>query len=391
MHIPDGYLSPQTCVVAYAAAVPTWTVASRRVTKVVKTRSVPLLAMFAALSFLVMMFNVPIPDGTTAHAVGAVIIALVLGPWAAVIAVSVALLFQALLFGDGGVLTYGANVLNMAIIMPFVGLAVYRLVAADAPLTSRRRVVAAAVAGYVGINGAALAAAIELGIQPGLFHTASGAPLYSPYNLSQTVPAMLVAHLTVAGAAEAILTAGVFAYLQRADLHRLVPNHPGVTLTEGSRAVPQSSGLTPARVAVGFILVMVALTPLGLLAPGGAFGEDAPQDLDLAKLGLSSVPEGLNRYNGFWSHTLLGGYGFSNGENATIGYWLSAVVGIAVIALVIFLLGKVAERIVGRREPSADRAGARRAGRTVDVAGVERASSPSGQSAGSGGEAGRSS
>ena len=103
MHIPDGYLSPQTCAAAYVVAVPTWAAASRKVTKVVRTRNVPLLAMFAAISFLVMMFNIPIPDGTTAHAVGAVVIAVVLGPWAAVIAVSVALLFQALLFGDGGV------------------------------------------------------------------------------------------------------------------------------------------------------------------------------------------------------------------------------------------------------------------------------------------------
>src|SRR5512135_1109395 len=135
MHIPDGYLSPQTCAVAYAAVVPTWAVAARKVGRVVKTRNVPLLAMFAALSFLIMMFNVPIPDGTTAHAVGAAIIAIVLGPWAAVIAVSVALLFQALLFGDGGVLSYGANVLNMAIVLPFVALGVYRLIAGKAPLT----------------------------------------------------------------------------------------------------------------------------------------------------------------------------------------------------------------------------------------------------------------
>ena len=41
MHIPDGYLSPQTCAVAYAAAVPTWVAASRKVTKVVRTRNVP--------------------------------------------------------------------------------------------------------------------------------------------------------------------------------------------------------------------------------------------------------------------------------------------------------------------------------------------------------------
>src|SRR6059058_6297366 len=101
-------------------------VAGRRVRKVVKSRYVPLMAIGSAYCFLVMMFNVPIPDGTTAHAVGAVLIAVLLGPWAAVVAVSIALLIQALFFGDGGILAYGANVFNMAIVMPIVGYAVYR-------------------------------------------------------------------------------------------------------------------------------------------------------------------------------------------------------------------------------------------------------------------------
>jgi cobalt/nickel transport system permease protein len=355
MHIPDGYLSPQTCAVAYAAAVPTWAVASRKVGQVVKTRNVPLLAMFAALSFLIMMFNIPIPDGTSAHAVGAVIVAIVLGPWAAVIAVSVALLFQALLFGDGGVLAYGANVLNMAILMPFAGLAVYRLIAGRAPLTARRRVIAAGVAGYVGINVAALATAIEFGIQPGLFHKADGTPLYSPYDLSQTIPAMAIPHLTIAGAAEAILTAGVLAYLARADVRRLVPNHPGVPVTADGADGADLPGprWSPGKVAVGFIAAMVVLTPIGLLAPGGAFGEDAPEDLDLGGVGLSAVPEGLNRWNGFWSHTVLGGYGFSDGQNAALAYWLSAVVGIAVVGAAIFGIGKLVQLTVASRHPDA--------------------------------------
>jgi len=358
MHIPDGYLSPQTCAVAYAAAVPTWVAASRRVTRVVKTRNVPLLAVFAAMSFLIMMFNIPIPDGTTAHAVGAVIIAITLGPWAAVISVSVALLFQALLFGDGGVLAYGANVVNMAIIMPFVGLAAYRLLAGRAPLASRRRMLAAGAAGYAGINAAALAAAIEFGLQPDLFHTADGTPLYSPYHLAQTIPAMMLAHLTVAGAAEAILSAGVLAYLARADVRRLIPNHPGVPIGVGDPGPadgPARPGrLSPGRVAAGFIALMVVLTPLGLLAPGGAFGEAAPGALNLGALGLKAVPEGLNRYNGFWSHTLLGGYGFGSGENAGLGYWVSAVVGITVIGLAVFGIGKLVAMISSRRSGTAD-------------------------------------
>jgi cobalt/nickel transport system permease protein len=347
VHIPDGYLSPQTCAAAFVVAVPTWAVAAKRVTRVVKTRNVPLLAILSALSFLVMMFNIPIPDGTTAHAVGGVIIAIVLGRWAAVIAVSVALLFQALLFGDGGVLAYGANAVNMAIILPFIGYGVYKLIAGRAPLTSGRRIAAAAIGGYAGINAAALAAAIEFGIQPDLFHTASGAPLYSPYHLAQTIPAMMLAHLTIAGAAEAILTGGVFAYLARADASRLAPNHRNIPVT--ADAGNPTKALTPARVAIGFIVVMVLLTPLGLLAPGGAFGEDTPADLDLGKLGLGAVPAGLNKYNGFWSHTLLGGYGFKNGQHANLAYALSAVVGIAVIAVVVFAIGKLIEVLVRRR------------------------------------------
>jgi cobalt/nickel transport system permease protein len=310
---------------------------------------VPTLAVLSAVCFLVMMFNIPIPDGTTAHAVGGTVIAIVLGPWAAVIAVSVALLFQALLFGDGGVLAFGANVVNMAIVLPFVGYAVYRLVAGRSALTSGRRTVAAAIAGYVAINAAAMAAAIEFGIQPDLFHTADGAPLYSPYHLSQTIPAMALAHLTVAGAAEAILTAGVLAYLARADVRRLVPSHPGVPVTAEEAAQLPPRRLSPLRVAVGFVALMVVLTPLGLLAPGGAFGEDAAADLDLGKYGLNAVPSGLARYDGWWSHAVLGGYGFSDGEHANLAYLLSAVVGIAVVGVVVFAIAKVVESVVARR------------------------------------------
>lgn len=102
MHIPDGYLSPQACAVGFAVAAPFWVASAAKVKGRVKTRNVPTLAVLAATCFLIMMFNVPIPDGTTAHAVGGALVAILLGPWAAVTAVGVAPLFQALLFGDGG-------------------------------------------------------------------------------------------------------------------------------------------------------------------------------------------------------------------------------------------------------------------------------------------------
>ncbi len=218
MHIPDGYLSPSTCAVLGAAMVPVWAVSVRRVKQLARSRSAPLLAVGAAYCFLVMMFNVPIPDGTTAHAVGGVLIAILLGRWAAVIAVSVALGLQALFFGDGGVLAFGANCFNMAFVLPFVGYGAYLLLSRGSSLTDRRRVLAAGAGAYIGLNAAALCAAVEFGLQPDLFHTANGTPLYAPFHLSQTIPAMAIAHLTVAGFVEFTLTAGVVAYLQRAQL-----------------------------------------------------------------------------------------------------------------------------------------------------------------------------
>ena len=87
---------------------------------------------------------------------------------------------------------------------------------------------AAGLGGYVGINVAALCAAIELGLQPTLFHDRRRHALYAPFHLAQSIPAMMLAHLLVAGVVELVLTAGVVAYLQRANLPILRINHDNV-------------------------------------------------------------------------------------------------------------------------------------------------------------------
>jgi len=323
MHLPDGYLSPETCTAFGAAMVPFWVAAARRVRKIVRSRYVPLLAIGAAYCFLVMMFNVPIPDGTTAHAVGGVLVAVLLGPWAAVIAVSTALGIQALFFGDGGVLAFGANCFNMALVMPMVGYGVYLVLSRRVPLTSARRPLAAGIGAYVGLNVAALCAAIELGIQPALFHSANGTPLYAPFHLAQTIPAMALAHLTVAGAVEFALTAGVIAYLQRANLPLLCINHGAVPDLEAD--VPPARRLRWRGAVIG-LGVMAVLTPLGLVAPGRAFGESAPNRL----------------------HTLLNGYDFTHDRHPSVGYLLSAGFGMLIIALLTFAayaLVRIARRV----------------------------------------------
>jgi cobalt/nickel transport system permease protein len=224
MHIPDGYLGPATCGILYALMLPIWTAASRIVKKTLKAKQVPLLAIGAAFSFVIMMFNLPIPGGTTGHAVGAVLVAILLGPWAACIAVTVALVVQALLFGDGGITAIGANCFNMAFIQVFSGYYLYKLISWGSPVTSGRRVIAAFIAGYAALNIAALSAAIMFGVQPLLHKTASGQALYCPYGLKVAIPVMLGEHMLIFGWIEAIVTALVIKYLQKQD-----PSLLGVT------------------------------------------------------------------------------------------------------------------------------------------------------------------
>lgn len=342
-----------TCAVFYAVDAPIWARAGRRVRKVVKNRYVPLLAIGAAYCFLTMMFNVPVPDGTTAHAVGAVLVAVLLGPWAAIIAVSIALAIQALFFGDGGVLAYGANVFNMAIVMSLVGYAVYKGLTRRVSLTSPRRALAAGLGGYVGLNAAALCTAIEFGVQPTLFKRADGTPLYAPFHLSQSIPTMMLAHLVVAGVVEFALTAGIVAYLQRANLPLLRINHDAIPETDADLLDPGKKfgwrwGVIP-------LVVMAALTPLGLIAPGGAFGESSPSNLNLHKYHLNAIPSGLRHYAGFWHNALFHGYGFAHDKHPSIGYLVSAGLGMLVIGAAIFGALAVTRLVQHRLRPPSPR------------------------------------
>jgi cobalt/nickel transport system permease protein len=241
MHIPDGYLSPQTYIPLFGLMLPLWAKASRALKKTLKARHVPLFAISASFSFVIMMFNVPIPGGTTGHATGAAIIAILLGPWTAVLSVSIALIIQALLFGDGGVTAIGANCLNIAVIIPLVAHFVYRWVSGAAPLGSFRRVIAGGIAGYAGLNLSALMTAFELGVQPFIAHNASGQPLYSPFPLSIAVPAMMIGHIGLFGFVEAFVTAFIILYFQKSDQSMLsliqVSQVPQVSQ---SLAIPQA-------------------------------------------------------------------------------------------------------------------------------------------------------
>lgn len=333
MHIPDGYLGPQTYAVLDVAMVPIWGVAAAKVKKTLKAKQVPLMALGAAFSFVIMMFNVPVVGGSTGHAVGATLIAIILGPWAACISVSIALVIQALLFGDGGITAIGANCFNMAVVMPFVGYYLYRFIAGDAAKTSRK-VIASGVASYVSIVVAATLAGIEFGLQPVLAHTASGAPLYAPYPLKVAVTAMFTEHILFFGWVEALVTMGVVAALARQD----------------SVLLEMKPAAKPLRWLWTSFAALVFLTPIGALASGTAWGEWSVEKFE-SELKLA-VPAGLEKLSSFWS-AAIPDYAPAFIKNPYIGYLLAAIVGSALVIGVTWGIAALLSRGKGSEPPTA--------------------------------------
>lgn len=318
MHIPDGYLSPKTCAVFFAGMLPVWYFASKRVESELKLKNLPLLALGAAFTFVIMMFNIPIPGGSSGHMVGSVVVSIALGPWAGVIALSLALVLQAFLFGDGGVLAIGANSFNMAFIMSFIGYYSFKMISFGAPGRARKTV-AAAIAGYVAVNLAALAVGIELGIQTVISAGADGRPLYAPYPLSISIPAMMVPHALFLGPIEALGTALVVSYMEKTAV--------------GGAA---KTGARPLWTA---LVILAALTPLGLLAAGTPWGEWGRQELfDM----IGYVPSGMESYEFAWKG-VIPDYGTESAEGgigSSIIYIVSAAAGSLAAVGAIYLWGR---------------------------------------------------
>jgi hypothetical protein len=299
----------------------------------------------------------------------------------------------------------------MGILLPFVGYATYRLLAAGSPVLSTRRAVAAGIGAYVGITVAALAVGIELGIEP-VFFSQSGHALYSPYGLSEAIPAMVAAHALGASIVEALITGLGVAYLQRrhpeylTSLRRVfAPDAPAedavqrrsiwrpvaaavaagavvlvvvgliagggnparifnvdwsrvdwpsvgamllVTAVMGIVIVPAAYLLLPRalkRVGTAFVAIAV-VAPLGLIAPGFAYGEGKATDVEAA---FGYVPSGLQSLSGVFSAPLAG-YDlplpfFSAAKaplwHAAIGYEISGMVGILLVGGAVYGIARL--------------------------------------------------
>ncbi|MDH4226588.1 MAG: cobalt transporter CbiM [Deltaproteobacteria bacterium] len=318
MHIPDGYLSPATCGAFYAAMLPAWYMAFRKPRKDGEDAflKAPLVALGAAFSFVIMMFNFPLPGATSAHVAGTAILAIMLGPWPAVAAVSIALLLQAVVFADGGITTYGVNAFNIALVMAVISAHVFGLLSGGRG-SVRMSAIAAFIAAYLASSVSAFLTAMELGVQPILSVSDAGVPLYAPYPLKVTLTAVMAPHLLIVAPAEGLMTALVVALLMKKGTF--------VDITDAL--------MVKRNRLVSAIIVLAVFTPLGLIAKDAAWGEWSIAEIE-ARLGY--VPEGIRRWGEFWSG-VIPDYTVS-GSMPVVEYIASAVFGSMAIVLLMYVV-----------------------------------------------------
>jgi cobalt/nickel transport system permease protein len=279
MHIPDGLMDPTVSAIGWIEFLVVLGAVLLLAGNRVKEKNLPRVAVLSAGIFVAQMLNFPIGGGTTGHLVGGALFAIIAGPMVAVIGMTVVLLIQALMFGDGGITALGLNALNMAVIAPLTGWGVYTLLKTMTEKEGRRSSAASGfvvgAAAWASVFVAAAACAAELAVS---YAVSSGA-----YGIAATVsvPAMLGMHAVI-GVGEGIITAGVLAYLWNVLPDAITSAGPTRKVLPGLRALIFGS---TARAVVAIIIVFALALPLYFLyASAGKDGlEKTMENADVAE------------------------------------------------------------------------------------------------------------
>ena len=157
MHVPDGFLDAPTSVATGAVAAGTVALALRGARRELDERTAPLAGLTAAFVFAVQMVNFPVGAGTSGHLIGGALTAVLVGPWTAVLCMTVVLVVQAVLFADGGLTALGTNVTLLGLVAVAVGYGVYRLLLPLLPRTRTGVLVAAGAGAFLSVPAAAVA------------------------------------------------------------------------------------------------------------------------------------------------------------------------------------------------------------------------------------------
>lgn len=198
MHIPDGFIDAPVSLLAYLLAAAFLGVAVVKARAELDDKTAPLAGLTAVFIFAAQMLNFPVAAGTSGHLLGGALAAILVGPWAAMLVVTVVLTVQALLFADGGLSALGLNILNMAVVTALVGWAVFRL-GVRFVKTPKGAAVVAGVAAFASVPAAALAFVLEYAL--------GGT---APVSLTAVAAAMGGVHVLI-GIGEGIITGLVVA------------------------------------------------------------------------------------------------------------------------------------------------------------------------------------
>lgn len=262
MHIPDGFLSIPVSLIGWAILIVLIAISLRQTRQQFSERQIPLMGIVAACIFAGQMLNFPVAGGTSGHLGGAAFAAVLLGPYASALIMTVVLGVQAFIFQDGGLLALGFNAVNLGIIAGFISYALYRLIWKGLGSTPTAQLIGAAVGAWLSIVAASAVCALELAI--------SGTA-----TLNIALPAMVGIHALI-GVGEALITVAALAFIRqvRPDL-----NHNwGNTAAKGSSWI--AVGLLIA-IALAFASPLASSSPDGLerVAEDAGFiemAEDAP-------------------------------------------------------------------------------------------------------------------
>jgi cobalt/nickel transport system permease protein len=304
MHIPDGMLSTPTLAVGWAAGAPVVAWAVRRVRRSVTDGRLVLMSVLAALVFALQMLNFPVAGGTSGHFAGGALAAIVLGPWPAVLIIAAVLAVQAFFFADGGVTALGANMVNMAIVAPFLGWWVY---SAAVRISDSRaaRIAGAFVAGWIACVAAALGA--------GLMVWASGSAPLIP-----VMGAMGFWHALI-GVGEGLVTAGLVSYV-----HAVRPE-----LMKADAEIMRPRGL------------VISLGATALVAAAVSFvASNSPDGLEhvAESLGFVTTSEPV------WRLSPMADYAVPGLANETLAGVLAGIVGVMVTGILLYALLQTARR-----------------------------------------------
>ena len=313
MHIRDGILSPEVCLATGLISLAAVGFSLRKLRVDLEDRAVPLTGMLAAVVFAGQMVNFPLIGlPVSGHLLGGVLASVMLGPWAGCLSIAMVLIVQAVLFNDGGLMSLGANILNMGVVGAWGGYAIYSTLRKSFGNQAFSAIPASVIAAWVSVLAAAALFCVEFGCSTGS----------REFSLRGIFTLMVMYHALI-GVGEALITGSILSFVlaRRPDL--IPAAKPAGPISNLGRFV--TAGLISA------LAVAAILAPFKSDHPDGL--DKVMQEMNLERLDFEREPLILDGYE----IPLPPGYNWP-----AVATSLAGILGTAVVFVIAFTLAKAA-------------------------------------------------